>query len=101
MRVLPLQSVLWRATLLATRLVVVPESLKLTAVYEDGDDGWIVASVPEIPGVLSQGRDLDEARHMIRSALADWLRWYVEDQQPQETPPPTARREQLEVVIAS
>jgi len=37
---------------------------------------------------------------MIRSALVDWLRWYVEDQRPQEAAPASARRERLEVVIA-
>ncbi len=76
------------------------ESLRLTAVYEDGEDGWIVASVPELPGVLSQGRDLEEARRMIRSALADWLRWYVEDQRPAELPAVSGQHEELEVVIA-
>jgi len=80
--------------------VPVAESLKLTAVYEDGDDGWIVASIPEVPGVLSQGCDLAEARLMIRSALADWLRWYVADQRPAEAAPASARQERLEVVIA-
>jgi len=40
----------------------VSESLKLTIVFEQGDDGWIVASVPEVPGALSQGRTREEAR---------------------------------------
>ena len=30
-------------------------SLRLTIVYETGDDGWIIASVPEVPGVHSHG----------------------------------------------
>ena len=32
------------------------ESLRVTIVYEQGDDGWIVASIPEVPGTHSQGR---------------------------------------------
>ena len=27
------------------------EPLRLTIVYEPGDDGWIVASIPEVKGV--------------------------------------------------
>ncbi|HEY5343385.1 MAG TPA: type II toxin-antitoxin system HicB family antitoxin [Solirubrobacteraceae bacterium] len=54
---------------------------KLTIVYEqDPDSDWIVVSIPEVPGVLSQGRTRKEAREMILSALNDWLRFYVEDQ---------------------
>lgn len=54
--------------------------LSLTIVYEPGDDGWITVSIPEVPGVLSQGRTRNEAREMILSALNDWLRFYVDDQ---------------------
>jgi predicted RNase H-like HicB family nuclease len=58
-----------------------PEPLHLTIVYEkDPDSDWIVVSIPEVPGVLSQGRTRKEAREMVLSALNDWLRFYVEDQ---------------------
>ncbi len=56
------------------------ETLRLTVVYEDAGDGWIMASIPELPGVLTQGETIDEARAMIQSALQDWLQFYVEDQ---------------------
>ncbi|MBN9623615.1 MAG: type II toxin-antitoxin system HicB family antitoxin [Actinobacteria bacterium] len=46
------------------------QALDLTILYEDGDDGWIVASIPAVPGVLSQGRDRDEARANVLDALA-------------------------------
>jgi hypothetical protein len=37
--------------------------LHLTIDYEsDPDSDWIVASIPAVPGVLSQGRDRAEAR---------------------------------------
>jgi len=42
----------------------------LTILYEDGDEGWIVASIPAVPGALSQGRDRDEARENVLDALA-------------------------------
>jgi len=45
------------------------ESLELTIVYETGDDGWIIASVPEVPGTHSQGRTRAEARANVLDAL--------------------------------
>lgn len=51
----------------------------LTAIYEHTDDGWWVASVPEIPGAVSQGRTLEEAREMIRDATSMLLEVRRED----------------------
>lgn len=45
------------------------DSLELTIVYEDGDDGWIVSSIPEVPGTMSQGRTRQEARANVIDAL--------------------------------
>ena len=45
------------------------QSLRLTIVFEAEEDGWIVASVPEVPGALSQGRTRDEARDNVIDAL--------------------------------
>jgi predicted RNase H-like HicB family nuclease len=50
-------------------LYVAGEQLDLTIVYEDAEDGWIVATIPEIPGVFSQGRTRDEARSNVIDAL--------------------------------
>jgi predicted RNase H-like HicB family nuclease len=50
--------------------VTVDERLQLTIAYEDPDeDGWIVASVLEVPGALSQGRTREEARANVIDAL--------------------------------
>lgn len=54
----------WRYTRLMS------ETMDLTIVYEDGDDGWIVVSIPAVPGVLSQGRTREEARKNVLDALA-------------------------------
>lgn len=43
--------------------------LELTAVYEPQPDGWIAASIAEIPGVFTQGRTMEEAREMLADAL--------------------------------
>jgi predicted RNase H-like HicB family nuclease len=45
------------------------ESLRVTIVFEDGEEGWIVASIPEVPGALSQGRTREEARANVIDAL--------------------------------
>lgn len=39
-----------------------------TIVYESEGD-WIIASIPEVPGVFSQGRTRDEARASVLDAL--------------------------------
>ena len=44
-----------------------------TAIYERGEDGWIVVTCPEISGAISQGRDMEEARDMIRDAVQLFL----------------------------
>jgi predicted RNase H-like HicB family nuclease len=47
----------------------VSEPLLLTIVYENAGDGWIVASIPEVPGALSQGHTRQEARENVIDAL--------------------------------
>jgi predicted RNase H-like HicB family nuclease len=46
----------------------VSESLGLTAVYQQ-DGPWIVAWIVEIPGVMTQGATLEEARENLYDAL--------------------------------
>jgi hypothetical protein len=48
-------------------LSVMSDPLRLTIVYEPGEDGWVVASVPEVPGALSQGETREEARPRVTS----------------------------------
>ena len=45
-----------------------PESPSLTAAYEQ-DGPWIVAWIVEIPGVMTQGATLEEARANLFDAL--------------------------------
>jgi len=44
-------------------------NLTFNAIYEDAGDGWIYAHVPELPEVQTQGKDLEEAREMVRDAI--------------------------------
>jgi predicted RNase H-like HicB family nuclease len=41
-----------------------------TAVYEPAEEGGYVAFVEEVPGAISQGETLDEARENLKEALA-------------------------------
>ncbi len=57
----------------------VEDSGLFTAIYERTDDGWWVVTVPEIPGAVSQGRTLEEARFMIKDATRMLLEVRRED----------------------
>jgi predicted RNase H-like HicB family nuclease len=41
-----------------------------TAVFEAAEEGGYVAFVEEVPGAISQGETLDEARENLKEALA-------------------------------
>lgn len=45
--------------------------MTFTAIYERVEDGWWMASCPEIPGAITQGETLDEARYMLRDAIEE------------------------------
>jgi predicted RNase H-like HicB family nuclease len=49
------------------------ETLRLTIVYEDTGEDWIVASIPEVPGTHSQGHTRQEARENVIDALQTML----------------------------
>lgn len=81
-----------------TLVPMAEERVRLTVVYEDAGDGWVMARIPQLPGVLTQGETVEEARAMIASALRDYLEFYVETQ-PGEPPAPDAHTEPLELLI--
>ena len=39
-------------------------------VYEDAGEGWVYAHVPELPEVHTQGSGLEEARVIVKDAIA-------------------------------
>lgn len=54
----------------ANSLVVATEgTLRLRIEYEPGDDGWVIAQIPAVPGAMSQGRTREEARKNVLDAL--------------------------------
>lgn len=70
----------------------------MTIVCETGDDGWIVASIPEVPGVHSQGRTREEARTNVVDALRGMLELRFGDH---PSGGAAADSEPLELVIAA
>jgi predicted RNase H-like HicB family nuclease len=40
-----------------------------TVIYQPIEDRWFMASVPELPGAVTQGRTLEDARDMIKEAV--------------------------------
>jgi predicted RNase H-like HicB family nuclease len=74
------------------------ESLQVTIVYEPGEDDWIVASIPEVAGVHSQGKTREEARTNVIDALRGMLELRFGAHPSTETAPDS---EPLELVIAA
>lgn len=69
------------------------DALHLTIRFEPGEDDWIIASIPEVPGAISQGRTREEARANVIDALRLMLK-------PEPDAPP-ADSEPLELTIAA
>ncbi len=45
----------------------------VSVVIYPGEDGYLVAECPELPGCASQGRTREEALENIREAIEGWL----------------------------
>ncbi len=43
--------------------------INITAIYEPADEGGYIAYVEEIPGINSQGENLDEAKENLADAI--------------------------------
>lgn len=70
--------------------------LKYHAAYYRQDNGWLVVSVLDFPGVNSQGKGIRAARAMIKDALALMAECYLDEGRPLPTPNPRARDKEAE-----
>jgi len=43
--------------------------VKFKVLIERDEDGWYVATVPSLPGCISQGKTEDEAKNNIKEAI--------------------------------
>ena len=73
------------------------EVMDLTIVFEQGEDGWVVASIPEVPGAHSQVRTREEAR----ANAIDALRGVLELRFGNHASPSASDSEPLKLVISS
>ncbi len=47
--------------------------MKLQVIIEKDESGYFVAEVPALPGCVSQGKNLAEAKENIKDAIIGWL----------------------------
>ncbi|HKO54314.1 MAG TPA: type II toxin-antitoxin system HicB family antitoxin [Thermoanaerobaculia bacterium] len=45
------------------------EMFPFNAVYVEGDDGFVIAYIKELPGAHAQGRTIEEARRKLDQAI--------------------------------
>lgn len=74
------------------------EPLRLTIVYEDAGEGWVLARIPQVRGAISQGQTRAEARENVIDALRELLA--VRFGSPPTMPEPTDS-DSLELTIAA
>ena len=43
--------------------------MKFTAIIEEGENGWLVGQVEEVPAAMSQGKTIDELKLNLLDAL--------------------------------
>jgi predicted RNase H-like HicB family nuclease len=47
--------------------------MELHVVFEPDENGWVRATIEELPSVITCAPTLDEARELVRDALDEWL----------------------------
>ena len=61
-------------------------SMQYAVVLEPGEDDYIIASVPSLPGCHTQGRTREEALQNIQEAMRGYLAVLEEDGEPLPKP---------------
>ena len=54
--------------------------VELHVIYTPDEDGWVRASIEELPGVITCAATLEEARELVRDALNEWLAALTSDE---------------------
>jgi predicted RNase H-like HicB family nuclease len=72
--------------------------LEYHAAYFALADGWYMAEVLDFPGAISQGKDLEDARYMIRDALRLMVECTLEAGQTLPKPNPRAKAKKAVLV---
>ncbi len=74
------------------------ERFELTAIFEPVEEGWVQATIAEIPGVITAGRSMDEAKALLPDALREYL-LALGASQPEPEEGPAAERVPLSVRV--
>ena len=72
--------------------------MDLHVVFEPDEQGWIRATIEELPGVITCAPTVDEARALVRDALDAWLAALTSEER--ASIGPHARRETLTLSVA-
>jgi len=68
--------------------------MRYAVIYERDESGSVGAYVPDLPGCVASGADVDEARRLIREAIALHLQGMREDGD--RVPPPSTEAEYID-----
>ncbi len=52
------------------------------AVFHPNEDGSYTVIFPDLPGCITEGKDLDNAMHMAQDVLSAWVEYAVESGEP-------------------
>ncbi len=76
--------------------------LNYTAVFEPQPEGGFTVSVPALPGCISEGDTLEEAREMIADAIKGYCESLLKDNLPfPKDHLPKIRKEKIKVVLSA
>ena len=75
-----------------------PVSMDLHVVFEPDEQGWVRATIEELPGVITCAPTVHEARELVRDALDEWLAALTSEER--AAIGPEATRETLTLSVA-
>jgi predicted RNase H-like HicB family nuclease len=75
-----------------------PVGMDLHVVFEPDEQGWVRATIEELPGVITCAPTRDEARELVRDALDEWLAALTSEER--AAIGPEATRETLTLSVA-
>ena len=64
------------------------------AVFHPNDDGSFTITYPDLPGCISEGKNLGNAMYMAESALTQWIEYFIDKK---ETIPAASFQKDIEV----